>query len=95
MTQIVQRCPEAEASGEPREPVRHRVWVHGLPAGRVEGEHIGVVGEPHAAGPRPFYAATSMLVQELHPVVGERQPASAPQGQMAKRRQDGALDVAL
>jgi hypothetical protein len=36
-----------------------------------------------------------MLVQELHPVVGERQPASAPQGQMAKRRQDGALDVAL
>ena len=39
MPQIVQPCPEAEPSGQPREPVRHRVRVYGLPASWVEGEH--------------------------------------------------------
>ena len=77
VTQIVQPCPKAEPSGQPREPMRHRVWVHGLSASRVEREHVRVVGEPHAAGLRPLCAATPMLIQELHAVLGERQPASS------------------
>jgi hypothetical protein len=50
--------------------------MHGLPASRVKGEHIGIVGEPYAAGLRPLGAAAAMLLQEHNAVLGEREPAS-------------------
>ena len=46
-----------------------------LSAGRVKGEHVGVVGEPHAAGLCPLGAATVVLVEQRNTVRGERQPA--------------------
>ena len=55
--------------------MRHRVRMHGLPASRVEGEHIGIVGA--APGRRPLQHSGADAPQQRHAVLGERQPASA------------------
>jgi hypothetical protein len=49
--------------------------MHRLSAGRVKGEHIGVLGQPHTTGLRPLGAATVVLIKQLNTVRGERQPA--------------------
>jgi hypothetical protein len=71
----MQPCPKAELLGQPGEPVRDRVGMHRLSAGRVEGEHVGVLGEPHATRLRPLSTATAVLIKQPNTVRRERQPA--------------------
>jgi hypothetical protein len=84
--QIVQPRMEAKLLGEPAEAVRHRVWVHWLAAGRVEGEHGGrcqrLTGGA-AAGPQGGVEAV------------DGGGVQAPQRDLAERGQDRAVDVAL
>ena len=50
--------------------------MHRLSAGRVEGDHVGVLGEPHATRLRPLSTATAVLLkQRSNTARGERQPA--------------------